>query len=141
MHHSANLQICGMLLGVSWTNLHRFPEVDTWGVNVKQLPKRWCAKFLSSDVTVPPQKLYRTALRLTNVFVIVLNNGFNSLVNKEKATSYSCLLYANVGVVLYRIVFLSHTVTYHRNLHYCYSFWSRFLVSLSITRSDLKKDL
>lgn len=80
-----------MLLGVSWTNLNRFPEVDTWGVNVKQLPKRWCVKFLSSDVTVPPQKLYRTALRLTNVFVIVLNNDFNSLVNKEKATSYSCI--------------------------------------------------
>lgn len=45
--------------------------MDTWGVNVKLLMKKWCAKFLSSDVTVLAQKLYRTALRLTNRFVII----------------------------------------------------------------------
>lgn len=41
------------------------------------------------------------------------NHDLDSLVNKEKATSaYYCQLYANVGVISSRIVFLSYTVTH-----------------------------
>lgn len=51
------------------------------------------------------------------------NNGFSSLGNEEKATSYSCHLYANVGVIFSRTAFtvmqllmeVSITITHSRD--------------------------
>lgn len=137
MHHSANLQICGTLLGVPWTNSNRFPEVDTCGVNVKQLMKKRCAKFLPTDVTVTPQKLHRTALRLTNVFVIVLTMASTAW-SVKKGNFLFLPFVCKVGVIFSRVVFLSQAVTSHGSLHCYSSFWSQFLLRLSITRSNLK---